>query len=42
MRKKHCATIVPQMRGPTTSRNTQGRRELTPLQKSKWVHKQPS
>ncbi len=40
--KKRCATIVPQVKSPTTSRNTRARRELTPLQKSKWVQKQLS
>jgi hypothetical protein len=42
VRKKRRATIVPQMRSPTTSRNTRARRELTPLRKSKRVQKQLS
>jgi len=37
VRKKRRPTIVPQVRSPTTSRNTQARRELTPLRKSKRV-----
>jgi hypothetical protein len=42
VRKKRRATIVPQVRSPTTSRNTRARRELTPLRKSKRVQKQLS
>jgi hypothetical protein len=40
--KKHHATIVPQVKSFTTSHNTQAHRKLTPLQKSKQVHKQLS
>jgi hypothetical protein len=40
VRKKRRATIVPQVRSPTTSHNTQARQELTPLRKSKRVQKQ--
>jgi hypothetical protein len=39
MRKKRRATIVPQVRSPTTSCNTQARQKLTPLRKSKQVQK---
>jgi hypothetical protein len=42
VRKKHRATIVPQVRSPTTSRNTRARRELTPIRKSKRLQKQLS
>ncbi len=35
VRRKRGATIVPQVRSPTTSRNTRACRELTPIQKSK-------
>ncbi len=42
VRKKHHVTIVPQVRSPTTSRNTWACRKLTPLRKSKQVQKQLS
>jgi hypothetical protein len=42
VRKKRHATIVPQVKSPTTSRNTWARQELTPLRKSKRVQKQLS
>jgi hypothetical protein len=42
MHKKRRATIVPQLRSPTTSHNTRACRELTPLGKSKRVQKQLS
>ncbi|CAM6004136.1 unnamed protein product [Sphagnum balticum] len=42
VRKKRRASIVPQVRSPTTSRNTRARRELTPLRKSKRVQQQLS
>jgi hypothetical protein len=40
--KKRRPTIVPQVRSPSTSRNTRARRESIPLRKSKQVQKQLS
>jgi len=42
VRKKRCATIVPQVKSSTMSHNTWALRELTPLRKSKRVQKQLS
>ncbi len=42
VRKKRRPTIVPQVRSPSTSRNTRARRESIPLRKSKRVQKQLS
>jgi hypothetical protein len=42
MRRKRGVTIVPQVRSPTTSRNTRACRELTPIRKSKRLQKQLS
>jgi len=42
VRRKRGATIVPQVRSPTISRNTRARRELTPIRKSKRLQKQLS
>jgi hypothetical protein len=42
VRRKRGATIVPQVRSPTTSRNTRARQELTPIRKSKRLQKQLS